>query len=316
MRCSIIACARNEGPFLVEWISHHLSLGFEKIFVATNDCQDGTELILDLISKVWPVFRIDNSEQIEGLTYQRSAVKRCLNHPEILDQDWVLHIDLDEYLNILDGPDSVSDLMENYKDFDAVQIEWRLFGNDGRKHWDGVSIVDSFLSCETQPIGTRAPKTIFRRLSFDDVAPHCPKMPTKPESDLKIVNTSKEMLDTSIAYSKKGTTLLRDDTQISWERCVINHYMHKSHDLTRFSYLLRGDANGRENRSSNKRKITGNLYAKFNRNETTDWSISSNRNDRIRIQNEIWETPGVLEAHYNSKKWFFDQLLRLDQTVS
>ncbi|MBV1927525.1 MAG: glycosyltransferase family 2 protein, partial [Rhodobacteraceae bacterium] len=74
MRCSIIACARNEGPFLVEWISHHLSLGFEKIFVATNDCQDGTDSILDLISRDWPVFRIENSDQIDGLTYQRSAV--------------------------------------------------------------------------------------------------------------------------------------------------------------------------------------------------------------------------------------------------
>lgn len=36
----IVATARNEGVYLVEWIAYHRALGFEKIYIYTNNNQD------------------------------------------------------------------------------------------------------------------------------------------------------------------------------------------------------------------------------------------------------------------------------------
>ena len=39
----IVACMRDEALFVVEWVAHHLAVGFDRIIVYTNDCSDGTD---------------------------------------------------------------------------------------------------------------------------------------------------------------------------------------------------------------------------------------------------------------------------------
>jgi hypothetical protein len=62
----IIATAKDEAPFLVEWLAHHLALGFDKILVATNDCTDGTDALLDAIGTAFPVYRVENPDVLPG----------------------------------------------------------------------------------------------------------------------------------------------------------------------------------------------------------------------------------------------------------
>ena len=42
----LLTCIRNEGPFLLEFVAHHLTLGFDRIFIAANDCDDGSVRLL------------------------------------------------------------------------------------------------------------------------------------------------------------------------------------------------------------------------------------------------------------------------------
>ena len=44
-KTGVIACAKDEAPWLLEWIAHYKSLGFDEIAIATNDCSDGTDEI-------------------------------------------------------------------------------------------------------------------------------------------------------------------------------------------------------------------------------------------------------------------------------
>ena len=39
----IVACMRDEALFVVEWVAHHLAVGFDRIIVYTNACSDGTD---------------------------------------------------------------------------------------------------------------------------------------------------------------------------------------------------------------------------------------------------------------------------------
>ncbi|GFE48709.1 hypothetical protein So717_04620 [Roseobacter cerasinus] len=308
MTYAIAACARNEGPFLIEWIAHHLSVGFDKIFVATNDCEDGTDQILDLLAADWPVYRIDNTTSLEGLTHQRSAVQRCLAHEDMTDQDWVMHIDLDEFLNIRTGQPRIAEFLAPFGDVHAVMFGCRVFGSSDRAVWDGGGVLDGFLLCQDDLEGF-AQKVMFRRSAFRDAAPHCPKDPTVPAETLRVVNTAGEMLDTSVCYRQRGTALKLAPEQKTWALACINHYMHKSHDLTRLSRRLRGDANGR--RARRRRSVGTEEYNRFDRNDVLDVSINTSRVDRIRIMTALLQTPGVLEAHYQAHAWFFKKLTRL-----
>ena len=42
-----ILCVRNEAAFLLDWLAHHRATGFTDFLVFSNDCTDGTDLMLD-----------------------------------------------------------------------------------------------------------------------------------------------------------------------------------------------------------------------------------------------------------------------------
>ncbi|MEM8752397.1 MAG: glycosyltransferase family 2 protein, partial [Pseudomonadota bacterium] len=43
----IITSMKNEGPHIVEWVAYHRVIGFTDFLVYTNDCEDGTDAMLD-----------------------------------------------------------------------------------------------------------------------------------------------------------------------------------------------------------------------------------------------------------------------------
>lgn len=310
-----MATAKNEGPFLIEWIAHHLSIGFDKIFVATNDCTDGSDKILQRLQAVMPeaVFWIDNQIPHENMTFQRSAVRRCLDHTAQHDIDWCLHIDADEFLNIQTENKTVSDFIEPFQERDAVMISWKLFGNDGQNHWDGGSILDTFFACQDDVSKGTAHKVFFKRASFDDCAPHAPKKPKKKRRTLRIVNTLNQEIDTTNTTAVWGSALRTDEALFTWAHGYINHYMVKTPDLTRLK-RTRGDANGRKF-AKNRRTPDSKEYDEVNRNDTVDDSIQTTRRLRNKVKNQLLGNPEILALHYASITAFFEEILHSETSL-
>ena len=97
-RCCIVATARNEGVYLLDWIAYHKALGFEQIFLYTNDNTDRSDELLERLSLSGEIVWID-SRSAQGTRPQWKAYNHALRIlPDILDYDWALFIDLDEYL--------------------------------------------------------------------------------------------------------------------------------------------------------------------------------------------------------------------------
>jgi hypothetical protein len=42
----IFTSINNEAPFFIEWIAYHGAIGFDRIIVVSNDCDDETDVIL------------------------------------------------------------------------------------------------------------------------------------------------------------------------------------------------------------------------------------------------------------------------------
>jgi len=67
----IVACMRDEALFVVEWVAHHLALGFDRIIVFTNDCSDGTDALLKAMAAALPVEHYDNPGPYTAGTIQK-----------------------------------------------------------------------------------------------------------------------------------------------------------------------------------------------------------------------------------------------------
>ncbi len=96
---AVVATARNEGIYLLEWIAHHRCLGARAIYVYSNDNQDGSDVLLGALADAGIITWI--SSRLGGglVSPQFKAYGHALGcMPDLLGYEWVLLIDIDEFL--------------------------------------------------------------------------------------------------------------------------------------------------------------------------------------------------------------------------
>lgn len=300
----IVACMRNEALFVVEWIAHHITVGFDRIIVYTNDCDDGTDRLLDLLGQGAPVERFDNPGPYEAGTIQKQALAMAFDLPQVRGADWVLHIDADEYVNIEVGARKVDDLVALHPDADAIALLWRHFGSAGKTVWEGGSVIESFRRCEPAVPDMAAGvvagfKTLFRPSKFTMMSVHTPKLPVAGVMP-KVVSTAGVDMPLETILARRGSGYLAGPSQVTWENASLHHHHVKSDDLHRLKHG-RGDANGRGNR---KRLIGSSFYAYANRNEAISESLVQLRPAVREVEARLRALPGVAEAEAEAWAWF------------
>lgn len=301
----IVACMRNEALFLVEWLAHHLSVGFDRIIVYTNDCDDGTDRMLDLLTATGRIEHYDNpGPYLPGGTIQRHALHRAFQMPHVRRADWALHIDADEYVNVSIGKRNIDDLTALYPEADAIAIMWRHFGSAGKKTWEGGSIIESFTRCEGAfpdvAAGELASfKTLFRPRNFRAMSIHSPKYPRKGVLP-KVVNTAGVDMPVEKLRTRAGSGYAVGAHQLTWDNACLHHHHVKSDDLHLLKHA-RGDANGRSNA---KRILGGAFYQHANRNEAESTSLLGLRRRVRRWEARLRAVPGVAELEAGAWAWF------------
>jgi hypothetical protein len=60
MRITAITPMKNEGPFILKWLAYHLMIGINDFVVFTNDCEDGTDAILERLDELGLVRHLPN----------------------------------------------------------------------------------------------------------------------------------------------------------------------------------------------------------------------------------------------------------------
>jgi len=97
-KLAVLAMARDEALHLPEWIAHYLSIGADHLFVYTNDNRDGTDDLLRWFSQNAPVTPLFTTAA-PGIDIQRKNYQHAFFLlPELRLFEWVLVVDLDEFL--------------------------------------------------------------------------------------------------------------------------------------------------------------------------------------------------------------------------
>ena len=178
MRILSVTSVKDEAPFLLEWLAWHQLIGVTDFWIASNDCQDGTDRLLDLLMQHGVVHhhpqRPDPAKSI-----QWQALKASWAHPLRRAADWMLISDVDEFPMIHCGAHHLNDLiMALPQEAEAVALAWRLFGANGQSSLRDLPVTAQFTRSAppdmTHPVAATFFKSLFRPEAFRRPGVHRP----------------------------------------------------------------------------------------------------------------------------------------------
>jgi len=238
-RVLIVTTMKNEGPFILEWLAYHRAIGVTDILVYTNDCTDGTDEMFDLLHAKGLVQHAENPYRKSGLKPQHAALKAAEETDLATDADWIICMDVDEFMNIHVGDGTLKALFDRVPDATLISMTWRLFGNADVSHFKDQPIIEQF--DQSAPALCRKPhqawgfKTLFRNLShYKKFGVHRPKG-LKPEylDQIRWVNGSgQQMPDKMLRTGWRSST-----STIGYDLVSLNHYALRSAE----SFLVKRD---------------------------------------------------------------------------
>ncbi len=304
-RTTLVTAMKNEGPFILDWIAHNRVIGISSILVYTNDCGDGSDHLLTLLVDAGVTHR-DNPYRKTGKVPQYAAFRAAEDEPVVQEADWLLTLDVDEYLNIHAGDGTLPDLLEVVPNAHAISVAWRMFGNADQHTFADVPVADQFIRCAPEfaprPLQAWAFKTLYRNEGlFRRLGVHRPK------------GLAKGFRDTLVWVDATGTPLPPAIWDKAWRmskgqwgytHATVNHYAVRSAE----SFLVKRER-GKVNRTKREQGLA--YWFRMNHNAEEDRSILRLKERVAAEKAALLALPGVREAHEHAVAWHRDRIAAL-----
>lgn len=252
MKITAVTCVKNEGPFLIEWIAFNRVLGVTDFLFYSNDCTDATDRLLDRLQELGIVTHLPNPA--EGRNYQMEALKDARRQPVVLNADWVWIADVDEFLNIHVGDNTIPDLIAACGNPHAISLTFQFFANCGVETFEDRPVIEQFTRSHNPDIWcaetAQEVKTLIRKdFPVKYYGAHRPftKDGVKKSNRPAWTDGSGRDVPWEFRAAAKKNRMRKFPAKGARDLATLNHYALRSLD----SYLVkndRGDVN-RENRS-------------------------------------------------------------------
>lgn len=134
-----VLTAKNEGCYLLECVAHCRAVGFEHVFIYTNDNSDGSDALLDALGRT-PFVTVIRNEVGPLASPQVKAYEHSIHLLRALrDFEWVAYFDVDEFLVPAEHHDhsvieALADLRRRHpvRGPSAVCYNWNVYGSEGQ----------------------------------------------------------------------------------------------------------------------------------------------------------------------------------------
>lgn len=141
---SIVAIAKNEGPYIEEWVRFHLIQGVSKIYLYDNDSPDNMKDVLKpyidagkVIYTFWP-------GKGQHLNAFNDAIKRFK-----FDTKYMAFIDVDEFLLPESASSTLIDEIESILQLNhragGIAVNWRMFGSSNHTKKPNGLVIENYL---------------------------------------------------------------------------------------------------------------------------------------------------------------------------
>ncbi|MDQ2088370.1 glycosyltransferase family 2 protein [Marimonas arenosa] len=184
MKILAVLTVRNEAAYLLEWLAHHQAAGVTDFLIFSNDCDDGTDTMLDRLQEQGHVTHVRNRGPYDKGGIQFNAMKRADKRPEVRQADWIITLDVDEFINIHVGDHTIPALLAALPRATAITLTWRLFGSMGLARYDDTPVLDTFTRAAPAimywPWRAAMFKTLFRNDgTYRKLGIHRPRAPVR-----------------------------------------------------------------------------------------------------------------------------------------
>lgn len=298
MKALAVLTVRNEAAFLLEWLAHHRALGFTDFLVYSNACDDGTDDMLDVLAGMGVLSHVRNDGPYDKGGIQFTALKHAAKTDQVKDADWILPLDVDEFVNIHTGDGTLAALFTALPDATAITLTWRLFGNAGQVRYQDSPVTETFTRCA--PVEMYWPwrsamfKTLYRNDgTYRKLGVHRPR------------NPDPDRLASARWFDGEGRAL---DDQFKTRR-IFSNYGRSNYGLAQLnhyplgameSYVLKA-ARGRAVHSDHLLGLD--YWTERNWNTDTDTTISRYADARGAIQKEWLENKALAQLHDQAVAW-------------
>ncbi|MDI2090789.1 glycosyltransferase family 2 protein [Commensalibacter oyaizuii] len=305
-KACVVTTIRNEGISILEWIAWYKKLGFEHFFIFSNNNDDGSDELLRSLAEAGEITWLQN-EMGEGVRPQAKVCKYAFSAlPEVLDYEWCLVLDIDEFLSIN------RDLFQNIKDLlrwiernnvDAVGFNWQYTSSS--KIHDLKQLVTQrvkyFVSSNTIGAANCLIKSMSKPRYMISAADHCAIWSHKYHAVYRLIQGDIHRY----AHNQGGYTddpIWADYNHRGVANVIHYHYKSASEFLLR---LYRGNAlDAFSEKNISLEMFNDNLIETFVRQHMqTDEPISENflytQYELHEIIEELLKLPNVRKAYYN-----------------
>lgn len=212
------------------WIAWHVALGFDKIYIYDDHSIDGTYQACLNAATAYDisVFRTDRQAETNFFWRQRdSYFDACRRAAGVYD--WIALIDSDEYIS-LEHDVSINTYLEKFSKFNAIALNWCIYGSAARVLKDHIPVYDAFIAHSTKELDDNHLIKSFIRpdvYSFNYTDPH-----------------KYQMIDERYADALGQSIQMGGATKdIVWEGARVNHYICRSmeHYVSRIGRRLGAD---------------------------------------------------------------------------
>ena len=225
----IVGCMKNEAPYILEWIAYHRAIGVDNFLIYTNDCSDGTDEVLGRLQQMG-IIQHRNNDNWKGNSPQQHALNQALKEPVIQNAEWIIHIDVDEFMNVRTGNGTLDDFFAAVPDATNVAMTWRLFGHNGVTALNDEFVIDQFDTCAPKycpkPHTVWGFKTMFQNIgAYAKISCHRPNKLAQPfENKIKWVNGSGRDMTRDAAHNGWRSS----KKNVGYDLLQLNHYALRS----------------------------------------------------------------------------------------
>ena len=232
VKLTIATSIKDEGPYILEWVSYYKMLGVDEIFIYSNDNSDGSDNLLYFLDKFghikWIPQEIKEGESAQKISFAKLTQEMHSNLNS--NKHYVAFFDVDEYL-VMHTESQVKNLLKFYDYPDALYVNWKLFGSSNHLKYYEQPTICRFNMCIGNSNKNNLGKCIIKINPnlYREIQGHRP-VPITRNSYGRVIYCTKdpkgEVVQKDIIYGSNPRRI--KECKVHHEICQLNHYAVRS----------------------------------------------------------------------------------------
>lgn len=221
---SLYAIFKNEAQIFKEWLDHYISQGVEHFYLIDNGSDDNYKDIIKPYMDKITLFH--DTESGNGESSRQAIFYQKHIFPKFGDTEWILCVDLDEFMYTKSGTLASELRKKEYDDVGQIMVPWKMYGSSGHIK-QPTSVIHSFIYRKKLPYFTWGNyKSIGRTKAIEDI------------NGVHWYDHIKEGYRT-IKYKDQNEMTEEEQRDLPFQ---LNHYIIQSWEWFKKTKMTRGDA--------------------------------------------------------------------------